>query len=67
MRDLANLTQFADEASATIRDLRHEADICVLGAGLARMCTAIAAARHGASVAHRRSLLFSLTAPVNPS
>ncbi|NIN93463.1 MAG: FAD-dependent oxidoreductase, partial [Anaerolineae bacterium] len=34
-----------------MRHERHEVDFCVIGGGLAGMCAAIAAARHGAKVA----------------
>jgi hypothetical protein len=33
-----------------LREILHKADLCVVGGGLAGMCTAIAAARHGAKV-----------------
>lgn len=33
-----------------MKQIQHHADICVIGAGLAGMCAAIAAARHGSSV-----------------
>ncbi len=33
-----------------MRKVTHEADLCVIGGGLAGMCAAIAAARHGARV-----------------
>lgn len=33
-----------------MREISHKADLCVVGGGLAGMCTAIAAARHGAKV-----------------
>ncbi len=42
-----------------MRHLEHHVDFCVVGGGLAGMCTAIAAARHGAKVAliHDRPVL----------
>ena len=33
-----------------MRQQSHAVDLCVVGGGLAGMCTAIAAARHGATV-----------------
>ncbi|MGQ9662500.1 MAG: FAD-dependent oxidoreductase [Kiritimatiellia bacterium] len=42
-----------------MRDITHEVDFCVVGGGLAGMCAAIAAARHGARVVlmHDRPVL----------
>lgn len=42
-----------------MRHVQHEADLCVIGGGLAGMCAAIAAARHGAKVVlmHDRPVL----------
>ncbi len=39
--------------------LQHEVDVCVIGGGMAGLCAALAAARHGASVAlmHDRPVL----------
>ena len=34
-----------------MRELQHEVDLCVVGGGLAGVCAAIAAARHGIQVA----------------
>ena len=33
-----------------LKNMHHEADLCVIGGGFAGMCTAIAAARHGLKV-----------------
>jgi succinate dehydrogenase/fumarate reductase flavoprotein subunit len=42
-----------------MRLIDHKVDFCVVGGGLAGMCAAIAAARHGAKVAlmHDRPVL----------
>ena len=34
-----------------LRNINHKVDLCVVGGGLAGMCTAVAAARHGIKVA----------------
>lgn len=34
----------------TFPTIHHQADLCVVGGGLAGMCAAVAAARHGAKV-----------------
>ena len=34
-----------------LRNINHKVDLCVVGGGLAEMCTAVAAARHGIKVA----------------
>lgn len=42
-----------------MREVKHKADLCVVGGGLSGMCAAIAAARHGAKVVlmHDRPVL----------
>ena len=49
----------AIEARAEFRSEFHEVDFCVVGAGMAGICAAISAARHGATVAlmHDRPVL----------
>jgi hypothetical protein len=46
-------------AKAPFRRLHHEADLCVVGGGMAGLCAALAAARHGAKVVlmHDRPVL----------
>ena len=36
--------------NASFRTVCHRADLCVVGGGLAGLCAAVAAARHGAQV-----------------
>ncbi len=36
---------------ATLKTINHDVDICVVGGGLAGLCAAVSAARHGAAVA----------------
>jgi hypothetical protein len=42
-----------------MKDTKHQADFCVVGGGLAGLCAAVAAARHGAKtiLIHERSVL----------
>ncbi|MHC4884553.1 MAG: FAD-dependent oxidoreductase [Planctomycetota bacterium] len=39
-----------DITQTPFRQLEHEADLCVVGGGMAGICAAVAAARHGAAV-----------------
>ncbi len=45
--------------AGTFREVRHEADFCVVGGGLAGLCAAVAAARHGVKTVlmHDRPML----------
>ncbi|HUS48402.1 MAG TPA: FAD-dependent oxidoreductase [Phycisphaerae bacterium] len=45
--------------TTAFRTVRHQADLCVIGGGMAGLCAAIAAARHGAKVVlmHDRPVL----------
>jgi len=40
----------AGKPSSSFREETHEADLCVVGGGMAGLCAALAAARHGAKV-----------------